>query len=102
MDGWRVRLRAHWTRNVLADVDAITRAQAQAASDPACRHGPQAARVLLEGAGMIGGIRDLTVNGDVTVETSVSVDARSVTLLAAQPADLQAELARIRGTLGVG
>ena len=54
LDDWRVRLKARWTRKVLDDVDGVTAAQIAAASDPACRHGPQAARVLLEGAGVIG------------------------------------------------
>jgi serine acetyltransferase len=79
-------------------VDRITDAQTSAASDPEKRHGPQAARVLLEGAGWIGG-------ANVHVGDVVNVDARAVVLNAPPPSasieELEARIAAARARLGL-
>lgn len=103
LDGWQTRIRSRWARNVLNGADAVSGALVTAASDPTLRHGPQAARVLLEGAGIIGGVRDLTINGDVVdASTNVTVDARRVQLIqGSRGAELDAHIAELSKGLGL-
>ena len=88
--------------NVLEDQGAAHAARlADARAAPGeSKTAPQSFRVAYEAAGLIGGIRDVTINGDVDAR-SVSIDARRIAIV--QGDDLQAiraqsaELARKLG-----
>jgi hypothetical protein len=81
---------------------AATRVRLKDACTLESRTGPMSYRNVAEVLGMIGN-GNLTVIGDVNVDQStVSVDARSVSITAGDPQQLAGELARIRGTLGIG
>lgn len=88
-----------WARKVLRRSETITGALCASAENPESRGQAQAARVLLEGAGLIGGVRDVTINGDVDASVT-SVDAR--TLVVSDPATIAARAKAIRDELGIG
>lgn len=80
----------------------MIRALLRAGRDTANRGQAQAARVYGEYIGAVGGTRDVTINGDVSIDQStVNVDARTVTI-ARDASARRAELGALERDLGIG
>ena len=86
-------------RKVLKGADKATQARLDDASDVESRTGPQSYRAVMEAVGVVGGVRNIEIHGDVDASVSV-VDARSVQLLA--PEERHAALREARERLGIG